>query len=183
MNILVPRAVILAAEDPTLSHHWLFPEIGEIIYGGLASLVIFALLYKFGWPAAKKGLEARTATIAKELEDSAQALRTAENDAASIRTALGDVAAERSRLLAEADAQAEVLLREGRARIAAEVADMESRAESEIGAARARGSDELRAEISRRAARATAEAVRAALDERTQQELIDGFIAKVGAGK
>jgi len=41
----------------------------------------------------------------------------------------------------------------------------------------------LRAEISRRAARATADVVRAALDEPTQQQLIDGFIAKVGAGK
>jgi len=183
VTTFVPRAVILAAEDPTLSHHWLFPELGEIIYGGLASLVIFALLYKFGWPAAKKGLEARTAQIAKELEDSANALRTADNDAANIRTALGDVAAERARLLAEADAQAEALLREGRARIAAEVADIEARATAEIGAARARGSDELRAEISLRAARATTEAVRAAIDDRTQQELIDGFIAKVGAGK
>jgi F-type H+-transporting ATPase subunit b len=183
VTTLVPRAVILAAEDPTLSHHWLFPELGEIIYGGLASLVIFALLYKFGWPAAKKGLETRTATIAKQLEDSANALTTAQNDATGIRTALGDVAAERARLLAEADAQAQVMLREGRDRIAAEIAEIEARAEAEIGAARARGSDELRAEISRRAARATAEAVRAAVDERTQQDLIEGFIAKVGAGK
>ena len=176
-------SVVLAAEDPTQSHHWLFPEIGEIIYGGLASLAVFYALYKFGWPAAKKALISRTATIQKELDASAAARTHAEADAVKIRTALGDVAAERARLLAQADAQAEALLREGRARIAAEVADMEARAEAEIGAARARGSDELRAEISRRAVRATADAVRAALDERTQQELIDGFIAKVGAGK
>ncbi|NDF51335.1 MAG: hypothetical protein EB116_14840, partial [Betaproteobacteria bacterium] len=102
----VNLSIFLAAEDPSLSHHWLFPEIGEIIYGGLASLIIFGALFKFGWPAAKKALEARTAKIQKELDDSAAAQSQADSDAASIRTALGDVASERARILAEADAQA-----------------------------------------------------------------------------
>ena len=175
--------VLIAAEDPTQSHHWLFPEIGEIIYGGLASLAIFYALYKFGWPAAKKGLEARTAKIQKELDDSAAARREAEADAANIRKALGDIASERSRLLAEADAQAAAVLSEGRARITAEVADMESRATAEIAAARSRIGDELRAEIARLSAAATIDAVRSSLDDRTQQELVDGFIAKVGASR
>ncbi|NDE20051.1 MAG: hypothetical protein EBZ98_00110 [Actinobacteria bacterium] len=94
MNLV---SVIIAAEDPTQSHHWLFPEIGEIIYGGLASLAIFFALYKFGWPAAKKALETRTAAIQKELDDSANARRQAETDAANIRKALGDVASERAK--------------------------------------------------------------------------------------
>lgn len=177
------NSIIIAAEDPSLSHHWLFPEIGEIIYGGLASLIIFGALYKFGWPAAKKGLAARTAKIQKELDDSAAARQQAETDAANIRRALGDVASERTRLLAEADAQAAAILSEGRTRITAEVTDMESRATAEIDAARARSGDELRAEIARLSAAATTDAVRAALDDRTQQELIDGFIAKVGASR
>ena len=180
MNLI---AVIVAAEDPTQSHHWLFPEIGEIIYGGLASLAIFYALYKFGWPAAKKALETRTAKIQKELDDSASARAQAEADAANIRKALGDVVGERDKMLAEADAQAAAILAEGRARITAEVADMEARATAEIDAARSRIGDELRAEIARLSAAATASAVRSALDDRTQQELVDGFIAKVGASR
>jgi F-type H+-transporting ATPase subunit b len=176
-------SVIIAAEDPTQSHHWLFPEIGEIIYGGLASLAIFFALYKFGWPAAKKALETRTATIQKELDDSANARRQAETDAANIRKALGDVASERAKLLAEADAQAAAILAEGRARITAEVADMEARANAEIAAARSRIGDELRAEIARLSAAATASVVRSALDDRAHQDLVDGFIAKVGASR
>jgi len=176
-------SVIIAAEDPTQSHHWLFPEIGEIIYGGLASLAIFFALYKFGWPAAKKALETRTATIQKELDDSANARRQAETDAADIRKALGDVASERAKLLAEADAQAAAILAEGRARITAEVADMEARANAEIAAARSRIGDELRAEIARLSAAATASVVRSALDDRAHQDLVDGFIAKVGASR
>jgi len=176
-------SVIIAAEDPTQSHHWLFPEIGEIIYGGLASLAIFFALYKFGWPAAKKALETRTATIQKELDDSANARRQAETDAANIRKALGDVASERAKLLAEADAQAAAILAEGRARITAEVADMEARANAEIAAARSRIGDELRAEIARLSAAATASVVRSALDDRAHQDLVDGFIAKLGASR
>lgn len=180
MNAL---SVLLAAEDPSQSHHWLFPEIGEIIYGGIASVAIFILLYRVGWPMAKKALEARTAKVQKELDDAAAARRQAETDASNIRTALGDVASERSRILAEADAQAVALLSEGRARIAAEVAELEVRANADIDAARSRSGDELRAEIARLSAVATSDAVKSALDDRTQQELIDGFISKVGAGR
>jgi len=176
-------AIIIAAEDPTQSHHWLFPEIGEIIYGSIASIVIFSALYKFGWPAAKKALEARTAKIQKELDDSTSARQQADADAVNIRKALGDVAGERARLLAEADAQAAAILAEGRARITAEVAELESRAMAETKAARSRIGDELRAEIARLSATATTNTVRAALDDRTQQELVDGFIAKVGASR
>lgn len=178
-------SIIFAKEydDPTQSLNWLLPKPGELIYGGLASLIIFYALYRFGWPAAKKALEARTAKIQKELDDSAAARTQAEADAANIRKALGDVAGERAKLLAEADAQATAILTEGRARITAEVADMESRATAEISAARSRIGDELRAEIARLSAAATATAVRSALDDRTQQELVDGFIAKVGASR
>lgn len=170
-------------DDPTQSINWLLPKIGEIIYGGLASIIIFAVLFKFGWPAARKGLEARTAKIQKELDDSASAQHDAEAEADRIRRALSDVASERARMLAEADAQAAALLAEGRARITAEVADMEARAIAEIEASRARVGDELRAEIARYAALATQEVVRASLDDRTQQDLVDGFIAKVGASR
>lgn len=180
MNLSV---ILIAAEDPTQSHHWLFPEIGEIIYGGLASIVIFTALYKFGWPAAAKALATRTAKIQKELDDSAAARQQADADAVNIRKALGDVAGERTRLLADADAQAAAILSEGRARITAEVAELEARAATETQAARSRIGDELRAEIARLSAAATTDTVRAALDDRTQQELVDGFIAKVGASR
>lgn len=170
-------------DDPTQSISWLLPKIGELIYGGLASIIIFSVLYKFGWPAAKKALEARTAKIQKDLDDSSAARKQAEADAANIRKALGDVASERAKLLAEADAQAAAILTEGRARITAEVADIEARATAEIAAARSRIGDELRAEIARLSAAATATAVRSSLDSNTQQQLVDGFIAKVGASR
>jgi F-type H+-transporting ATPase subunit b len=174
---------LIAAEDPSQTHHWLLPETAEIIYGGIASLIIFAALYKFAMPAAKKGLAARTERIQKDLDNASNTRSAAEAEAANIRKAVGDIASERARVLAEADQQAATLLAEGRARIAAEVADIEVKAEADIAASRSRSSDELRAQIAQIASVAAQNAVAATLNDGTQQELIEGFISSVGGAR
>lgn len=174
-------ALVLGAADPTQTHHWLLPETAEIIYGGLASVVVIGALIKFAGPMAKKALAARSERIQNELDGAKAARQSAEVEASEIRKALGDIAAERARLLAEADAQAAALLTEGRARIAAEMADLEAKAAADIVAAADRGNDELRSEITRLAAVATERIVAASVDANTQQGLIEDFITKVGA--
>jgi F-type H+-transporting ATPase subunit b len=180
---------IIAAEggepiDDARSIHWLWPADAELIYGTIASLLIFAALFKFAGPAVKKAMAARTARIQSELDESAAAQATAEAEATSIRQAAGDIDAERQRLLAEADAQVEALLADGRARLEQEVADLETRAVSDIAATAGRANDELRAEISRLAAAATDRVMAGGvLDDSTQQALIENYIARVGAGR
>lgn len=174
---------LLAAEDHTVTHHWLLPETPEIIYGGLASLIVVSALVKFAGPAIKKGFTARTERIQKEIDDAAAAKARAEDDARGIRSALGDVASERSRMLQEADRQAEALLAEGRARIAAEVADLEAKADADVAAARGRSADELRSQIAALASRATPIVVEATLTDATKKELVDSFISSVGAAR
>lgn len=172
---------LLGAEDPSQSISWILPEKAEYIYGGISSVIIFTLLWKFAGPQIKKGLAARTERIQKELDSSAAARKTAEEEAARIRSALGDINAERSRILAEADAQAASLLSEGRARIEAEMRDLQSKAEADIAAAMSRSSDELRAEIARLSSIAAERAVTSALNDGTKQGLVEDFISKVGA--
>jgi F-type H+-transporting ATPase subunit b len=174
---------LLASEDPFTSHHWLFPETGEIIYGGLASVIVVGGLVKFAGPIVKKSFADRTARIQKQLDDAAAAKVTADSDAKNIRAALGDVSSERARILAEADAQAASVLAEGRSRITSEIAELEAKAEADINAARSRGSDELRNEIAVLASRATPLVVAATLSEQAHKDLVEAFISKVGAGK
>lgn len=166
-----------------VSKHWLFPERAEIIWGGLASIIIFALLVKFAGPAITKGLADRSARIQKEMDDASSNRAAAAGEAERIRQALGDIESERARLLAEADAQAEALLADGRARLAQDILDAEARAEADIATAASRASDELRAEISRLAAEATERVVAETLDAQLQQDLIESYIAKVGASR
>ena len=159
----------------------ILPETAEIIYGGLASLIVFALLYKYAFPAIKKALADRTARIQKDLDGAAEATTAAAAEASGIRQAKGDIAGERTRLLAEADAQAAAMLEDGRARLAVDMADLEAKAQTEIATANSRVGDELRAEISRLSSAAVDHVVTGSLDEATHQELIESFIAKVGA--
>ncbi len=160
-----------------------FAPLKEVVIGGLATLIVFALLWKFAWPAIAKGMSDRTARIQKDLDESAAARKQAEADAAQIRTSLGDVDGERTRLFADAEAQAAALLEDGRTRLSQEVAEMEAKAEADIAAAAGRGADDLRADIARFSSQAIESSVTSSLDDATHQELIEGFIARVGAGK
>ena len=161
---------------------WLVPPLKELLPGSIASIIVFTLLYKFAGPIIKKSFADRTAGIQKQLDDSAGAKVAAESEALRIREAQGDIDTERTRLYAEADAQAEALLADGRVRLAAEMAELEARAESDITAAAGRSTDELRSEIARYSGDAVDRIVNDTLDDAAQQDLIEGFIARVGAG-
>jgi F-type H+-transporting ATPase subunit b len=182
MNLIA----ILGAEggepiDDARSVSWIWPEQAELIYGSLASIIIFVALFKFAGPAIKQAMADRTAGIQNELDESVAAKTTAEAEAAQIRQAAGDIDAERQRLFAEADAQAEQVLADGRARLEDEVAELEARADADIATAAGRVGDELRAEISRLANAATDRVLAGGVDDATQNELIESFISKVGA--
>lgn len=177
-----PLASSFAAEDPTQTHHWLWPEGYEILFGVPASLIVFALLYWKAWPFVKKGMAARTARIQQDLDDAVRDRTETEAEAARIRQALGDIDAERQRLFAEADAQAEALLADGRRRLDAEAAELEAKAEADIAAAGDRSNDELRHEIVQLAGTAAERLVVTTLDDAIQQELIESYISRVGAG-
>jgi len=173
--------VIASEERIDQSHHWLFPETYEIFFGGAASLLIFGLLYWKAWPLIKKSMAGRTGRIQEELDNAATAVAEAEAEAAEIRRAKGDIGAERNRLFADADVQAEALITDGRARLDNEIAELDERADADVQAAMGRGQDELRGEIARIAATAADSIVSSGLDDATQQSLIESYIQRVGA--
>lgn len=166
----------------TTPYAW-WPEWYEIAFGGLASVIVFAGLYKFAIPALKKGLADRSAKIQRELDDSASALTDARAAATQIRASKGDLQGERTRILAEADATAARVLTDGRARIATEVAELEAKATADIESARTRVQAELQSDVAGIAAAATEQVVHGSLDDATHQRLIEEFITKVGAGR
>lgn len=185
MNLTLALTQVLLAEgghEPE-THSPIWPERAEMIYGGIAFVVVMLLFWKLGvFKMLGKALSDRTAKVQKELDDSAAARNAAQSEAAQIRQAAGDIESERGRLLAEAEADAAALLADGRVRLDTEVAELEARAEADIAAAANRGSDELHAEIARLAGAASERLVGSVLDDATQNELIEAFIAKVGAG-
>jgi F-type H+-transporting ATPase subunit b len=188
MNAFTLGVLVAAETEPhrddngqIVTHHWLWPEASELIFGSIASIIIFGLLYKFAGPAIKKAFNGRTERIQADLDSAAEAVVDADADATRIRDAKGDIDAERGRLFAEADAQAEALLNDGRARLDREVADLEARAETELASNTTRVGDEMRAEIARIVQDATDGVVAESLDTATDEALIEAFIQRVGA--
>jgi F-type H+-transporting ATPase subunit b len=159
----------------------IWPENYEMVFGIPASIIIFALLWKFAGPMAKKAFAARTSRIQDELDAAETDRAAADTEAAQIRAAKGDIEAERARILADADAQAAAVRDDGASRIAAEVAELEARADADIAASTGRVDAELRAEIARLSSAAVDHVVTGSLDAATQQELIESFIQRVGA--
>src|SRR5262245_8593875 len=172
---------MLAAEDPSQTPHWVWPEKYEMIWGIPASILIFSLLIWKAGPLIKKGFNDRTARVQSQLDEAANDLSSAEAEAADIRRALGDVEAERARMLADADEQGEALLRDGRARLDAEVAELQAKADADIAALASRSVDELRSEIARLSAAAAEHVVNGQLTDEVHRDLIESFIQKVGA--
>ncbi|MEM8620853.1 MAG: hypothetical protein AAGF73_14135 [Actinomycetota bacterium] len=159
----------------------ILPPWKEILLQSIATAIVFYAIYKFAGPAIAAAVRGRTERIQGELDGAAEAKITAEREASEIRAALGDIDTERRRLFDEADTQAEAILADGRARIDEEIAELHARADAEISGAASRGGDELRAEIGRYSAQSIDTIVRERLDQGTHQELIEGFIARVGA--
>src|SRR5262245_59884662 len=99
------------------THHWLWPEGYEILWGGIASVLIFTAVFWKGSPRVKKALAKRTARFQAELDAATQDEGEAIAEPARIRQAKGDIESERTRMLAEADERATALLADGRARL------------------------------------------------------------------
>lgn len=173
-------AFLLAVEDPSQTHSWIWPEKYELMFGAPASILIFGLLFWKVGPLVKKGMAARTERIQAALDAGSAAKSSADEEATGIRQALGDIAAERARMLAAADEQAASVLADGRVRIAAEAAELEAKAERDIAASASRGSDELRAEIARLSSAAAEHVVNGQLDGSVHNDLIEAFIQRVG---
>jgi len=171
---------ILAAEEFQAHHFW-WPETKEIIWGGLAFLVVLAGLIKFALPPMKAGLRERSNRIQEQLDRSANAKAEAEAEAAQLRSDLADLDSRKAQILDDARVQAAKLREEGAARNDVEMAELEARAEVDIRAARGRSASELQHQVGAWASEAAERYVAQRLDDGLRNELVEDFISKVGA--
>jgi len=181
--LIVAQETTTTTEETFHAHSALWPETLELIWGGTAFLVVAFGLWKFALPAMKKGMQARSDRIQRELDNAAKAQADAEAQAADIRTRLGDIDAERARMLADADQTAARVLSEGRARLEAEVVDLQAKTDADLAIAGTRLAGEVEGQVGQMAADAAEKVVAEQLDDATVQRLIEEFIANIGSGK
>jgi F-type H+-transporting ATPase subunit b len=160
----------------------ILPAVNEIIWGGLAFLIVLAALWKWGVPAIKKGMNDRAERIRSDLEAAEHARLAAEAERADVEAQLRDARAEAGRIIDEARGQADGVRAELQRRAEADIAEMRARAETEVDAARAAAEADVRREVASLAIGAAELVVgRQLADTDTQVQLIEDYINRVGS--
>ena len=159
----------------------ILPEENEIIWGGLAFLIILGALWKFGLPAVNKAMNARTERIRNSLDEAERAKADAESLRADYQRQLGEARSEAARIVEEARQQADAVRRDLTSRAEAEAQDLRRRNAEQLEAERARVLGELRGQVAVLAVDAAERVVRANLDSEANRRLVEEYISDLSS--
>ncbi len=173
-------AFVTDLEDCNKAKSLVTPATPEILWGGIAFLIVLGVLMKFAFPSLKKGLKARSDQIRDDLESASKAREEAEAESAQYRAAIGDARSEANVIVEDARADAERIRREVVSRAEAEAADIRERAQEDIRLAQERAMSDLRAQVADLSIGLAERVVERNLDRDTQVALIESYINSVG---
>jgi F-type H+-transporting ATPase subunit b len=180
LHLLLPLTEAAPGAEVT-THNPIIPEWFELVYSVIAFAVLILLFRKFGFPAVKKGMEARTQRIRDDLEKAEKAKTEAEGVLADYKKQMGNAKAEADKIIDEARQQAEKVKADLIARANDEAAEIKSKASADIESARTAALASLQSSVAEIAIELAEKVVEKNLDRETNKRLIDGFIAKVGS--
>jgi F-type H+-transporting ATPase subunit b len=162
----------------------IIPDRTEIIWGGAAFLVLLALMTWKLFPPVKNLMEQRTQRIQDAIDDADRQRAEAAEVKANYEAELADAKAGAARIVDEAREQAATVRADLQARAEADIAEMRERAAADVEASKRQAIADLQSEVSDIALGA-AEAVlgRSLEDPEIQRQLVDDYIASVGAGQ
>ena len=161
----------------------ILPELDEIIWGGLAFLILFAFMWWKGFPAVKRAMDARSEKIRADLDAADTAKADALRTKSEYEAQLADAKTAAAGIIDDARVQADQLRQDLQARAEADIAEQRARAAADIESSRRQAIDDLRTEVAAIAVAAAERVVDASLDADVHRALIDGYIDEVaGAG-
>ncbi|CAA9259143.1 MAG: hypothetical protein AVDCRST_MAG76-2685 [uncultured Acidimicrobiales bacterium] len=178
------NSFLLAAEGgapATESHNPIVPELNELVYSLIAFLILLLLFKKFAFQPVKKGMEARTERIRKDLDQAEKAKTEAESILEDYKKQLADAKSESNRIIDEARQQAEKVKTDITESANKEVAEQKAKATEDIESARNAAIASLQTSVADMAIELAEKVVEKNLDREANQRLIDGFIDKVGS--
>ena len=157
------------------------PELNELIWIGIAFLVLLVVGMKFAYPGVAAAMEARSEKIRTDLEAAERTRLEAEAEAERYRASLGDAQAESARILDEARTAAESVRTERIAAADAEAAEIKAKAVADAETIKAQALADLRSEVVALAVGAAEQVVQRNLDAAAQADLIENYINQVGS--
>jgi F-type H+-transporting ATPase subunit b len=175
--------VAVFAAETQQAKNPILPEVNEIIWGTLAFVVLFLVMWKFAFPAATKAMKDRTERIRSNLDNAERVKTEAESILADYQRQLADAKNEANRIIEEARQTADALRRDLMARAEVEVAELRQRSADDIAAAQERALTDLRARVAELAIGAAEKVVERSLDRETNVALVESYIASVGSSR
>ncbi len=170
MDMSVLTTVVVAASNPIV------PSMNELVWGSIASLVLFGLAAKYGYPQVKKAMDARSEKIRKTLEEAESAKDEAQSILEQYRRQLSDAKNESARIIEEARQAADKLRQDLKRQAEQEVADLKERAEQDITVQVERATADLQARVAELSIDLAEKVVERELDRETNLALIENFI-------
>jgi len=160
----------------------ILPESNEIIWGGLAFVVLLAVMWKYALPPVRNMMKQREDRIRGDLERAEQARTEAETELANYRRQVADARNEASRIIEEARQSADEVKRQVRAQADAEAADVRTRAQEDAQLASNRAQADLQGRVADLSIELAEKIVERNLDRDTQLALVESYIGQVGNG-
>jgi F-type H+-transporting ATPase subunit b len=158
----------------------ILPETDEIIWGGAAFLVLFALMWRLALPPVRNMMQAREDRIRGDLERSEQAKTESEQVLEQYRGQLADARNEAASIVDEARQSADTVRRELIERAESDAAAIRARAEEDVRLATERAMADLQARVGELSIQLAEKIVEHNLDRDTQMQLVSSYIDEVG---
>ena len=189
MNDTVLGAVVAQGETTQTQeeeHNPILPEPGELIFGGLAFIIVFWVLARYAFPRLNEAMRARTEKIRGDLERAEKARDDAEAALRRYEQQLREARVESGKVIDEARKTADKMRKDLLAKAEDESRQIVARAQDEIRAERERAFQELRRQVGELSVELAERVVGENLDKQRQLKLVDGYIDELagdGAGE
>jgi F-type H+-transporting ATPase subunit b len=166
-------------EAPSL----ILPEWNEIIWGGLAFLILLGVMWKFALPPVRNMMKQREDRIRSDLERAEQAKAEGESELAEYRRQLADARNEAGRIIEEARQAADQVRQDLINRAEADAAEIRQRAQQDVQLGTERAMVDLQQRVAELSVELAEKVVERNLDRDTQIALIESYINQVGNGQ
>jgi F-type H+-transporting ATPase subunit b len=158
----------------------LIPTTVELVFGGIAFLVVFGILGRILLPRIQQTMAERTDAIEGGLQRAEAAQKEAQQTLERYRAQLAEARHEAARLREQAQEQGAQIVAEMRERAEAEYRRLVEAAQAQIEADRAQAIQTLRAEVGTLAVELASRVVGESLAEEARQgRLVDRFLAEL----
>jgi|RhiMetdeSRZDD1v2_1073273.scaffolds.fasta_scaffold509053_3 F-type H+-transporting ATPase subunit b len=160
----------------------ILPATNEIIWGGLAFVVLLLVMWKYALPPVRNMMKQREDRIRDDLERAEQARTEAEGELANYRRQVADARNEAAGIVEEARQSADEVKRQIQSQAESDAAEVRARAQEDIRLAADRAQADLQGRVAELSIELAEKIVERNLDRDTQLALVESYIGQVGNG-